>query len=1013
MKAYWKNLRTSILKTKSRFLSIFLIVFLGASVFAGLRSTPLTMSLSMNEYLNRFNCSDLTYISTLGFTTDDINELTSIDGVSKVSAGYQCDAQLMDGDQKKGVKIFMNDNYQEDMIDKPDLIEGRIPQNSNECLVDNAMLQTMGYKLGDTLKVSNANGDKEFKIVGACDDTRYITQTDRGTNTLGDGSNAGYIQILNNDNMFLAIPDELLTLRNTDMLYNQISILVDGTNELNRFTDSYDEQVEEVSLKVKSILSMNMNEVYEDLIGDSNKELNSAKKEYEDGLEKYNSAYTSFEKQILEAKIQLVNAKMTLANNESKYLEGKTQQQEAYSAILDQLEESIGLFETELDSLEDELDHFKENPTEENIPAVDITNGELKSIQEVISDATAAVKGIEDLNQAELEIQKAKLKIQSQENKLLLEELKGKEKLDQTKGQLDEAQTLIQEGQEEVDQIPKSKIYTLTIHENAGIMNFSGSVDSISAVAKVFPVLFFLVAALVSLTTMTRMVDEQRGQSGVLRALGYSKTRIVLQYIIYVVLATFFASILGVVFGQWFFPSIIYYLYSTMLFTVNAPVVLHFDVLLSLVTLAVSVLVTLVVTVAVCIESLNFMPATLMRPKAPKMGKRIFLEKIPFIWKKLSFNRKVTIRNIFRYKKRFIMSIVGIAGCTALITIGFGIKYSVSEVIERQFSNVLKYDASLSLSEEINIKEAKENKEKLLYQDKINNVEYIYTQSVDVLDGKENLYASLEVYQSMDNFMNFVSMKSIDSNEKFVLGDEGVVITAKLAELLNVKSGDTIDIELLGEKYNVKISGIVENYFMHYIYMSQNYYENLTMHSMKVNSAYLNLGEMSSSEKESLTKTLVSQEFGKLTYIDALGDDFSVQVDSLDIVIVILIVFAGMLHFIVLYNLTNINIQERNSEIATIKVLGFRQKEVYDYVFRENILLSLIGSFFGLILGYFLHKFIIISVELDMVMFVRSMHVTSYIYAFFMTLLFTSIINYSMRRILNNINMSESLKSIE
>ena len=584
------------------------------------------------------------------------------------------------------------------------------------------------------------------------------------------------------------------------------------------------------------------------------------------------------------------------------------------------------------------------------------------------------------MNEASIAIEKAKLEIQQQENQLTLEELKTNNELEKAQDKLDQAKSQLDEARDQVDQIPKGRLYTLTRHENSGLVNFDSNKDSISSIADIFPLMFFLVSALVSLTTMTRMVEEQRSQSGTLRALGYSKWDVMKQYIIYVIFATFFACILGIVSGTQFFPRIIYYLYNLMLFQVDAPISIYASTWVLLETVFISVFVILAVTLFVCMSELNLMPAVLMRPKAPKVGKRILLERIHWLWRCLSFNQKVTMRNIFRYKKRFFMSVIGIAGCTALIITGFGVKSSVSQVVDKQYQDVFTYDYLVRLEDSVSTKTAQNYQKDLLNRSEVANVEYVLNKSINILKDKEDLYGSLIVYQSMDNMKNFVQFRNYQTYKDLVLDDEGVILTAKAAELLGVEDNDTIDIELNETKYSVKVSGITENYFMNYIYMSQTLYESLTLQDLEVNNAFLILQDDRASSQKTLEAYMQDKGYGNLTNVSSIGEEFDKQVQSVNLVVVILIVCAGALNFIVLYNLTNINIQERKSEIATIKVLGFRRKEVYDYIFRENVLLSVIGSLLGMIFGYFLHKFIILTVELDMTMFVRQLNISSYIY---------------------------------
>ena len=720
-----------------------------------------------------------------------------------------------------------------------------------------------------------------------------------------------------------------------------------------------------------------------------------------------------FDEKILEAKIQLTNAKITLATKEAEYLKAQSTASSQIQDMLETIESTSEELKGNLESLQKELENYQNENTENISPEVQKSIASLEKMGDILKNASSSLDGLTQLNEASIAIEKAKLEIQQQENQLTLEELKTNNELEKAQDKLDQAKSQLDEARDQVNQIPKGRLYTLTRHENSGLVNFDSNKDSISSIADIFPLMFFLVSALVSLTTMTRMVEEQRSQSGTLRALGYSKWDVMKQYIIYVIFATFFACILGIVSGTQFFPRIIYYLYNLMLFQVDAPISIYASTWVLLETVFISVFVILAVTLFVCMSELNLMPAVLMRPKAPKVGKRILLERIHWLWRRLSFNQKVTMRNIFRYKKRFFMSVIGIAGCTALIITGFGVKSSVSQVVDKQYQDVFTYDYLVRLEDSVSTKTAQNYQKDLLNRSEVANVEYVLNKSINILKDKEDLYGSLIVYQSMDNMKNFVQFRNYQTYKDLVLDDEGVILTAKAAELLGVEDNDTIDIELNETKYSVKVSGITENYFMNYIYMSQTLYESLTLQDLEVNNAFLILQDDRASSQKTLEAYMQDKGYGNLTNVSSIGEEFDKQVQSVNLVVVILIVCAGALNFIVLYNLTNINIQERKSEIATIKVLGFRRKEVYDYIFRENVLLSVIGSLLGMIFGYFLHKFIILTVELDMTMFVRQLNISSYIYAIIMTLGFTYFINFTMRHVLNKVDMVESLKSIQ
>lgn len=1009
---YWKNLRKSIAKSKSRFLSIFFIVLLGAAFFAGLRNTPGSMMTTMDYYLDKHSYADLTYIASLGFSMDDIEAIKDIEGIDKIEYGYQFDALTQFNNKLTGIKVYTSESFDDQMINHPLLKEGRFPLDDKECIVD-VELNKLGTQIGDHILIYNDQGEKTFEVVGVVDDVRYVAKTDRGTNTLGDGTNAGYIEILNEKNAFLAMPQELYDLRDKDILYNQLSVTIKGAKEYNVFSSEYDDFIENVNTKIKSQLSLRMSDLYDDITSQAQKELDEAKKEYQDGLNTFQSSKNDFEEKILEAKIQLINAKMSLSQKEAELIKAQSIASESAKDSLSDIQKTTQELRKELETLRKQLEDFQKNPITQPSPDVQVIIDRLDDISETLESTTGSLDGVSQLADANLQLENAKLKIQEQENKLSLEELKTRNQLEKAQADLDDGLKKITDAQDEINAIPKGQVFTLTRHENAGLVNYSSNIDSISSIANVFPLMFFLVSALVSLTTMTRMVEEQRSQSGTLRALGYSKWDVIQQYVVYVIFATFFACLLGIVGGTQFFPRIIIYLYNLMLFQIDSPIMISSDLMIAFQTLFISVFVTLFATLFVCVSELNLLPAVLMRPKAPKLGKRIFIERIPFIWKRLSFNQKVTMRNIFRYKKRFFMSIIGIAGCTALIITGFGIKNSVSQVVDKQYNEVWTYDAVVRLEEPVAMSVAKDYQNHLLKRDEVNNIEYVYNQSIQILKNKEDLYGTLIVYQSMDNIQNFVSFTDFYSHKEIKPNDEGIILSAKTAELLNVGVDDTIDISISGEKYNVKISAIMENYFMNYIYMSQTLYENVTSQSLKVNHAFVIMKKLDQSYKTSLETYMNEHQYGNLSYIDDAGEEFNTQVQSIDLVIIILIICAAALNFIVLYNLTNINIQERKSEIATIKVLGFRKKEVYDYIFRENILLSVIGSFIGMFFGYVLHQFIIRTVELDMTMFIRELNPLSYVIAVIMTLGFTMLINLTMRHVLNKVDMVESLKSIE
>lgn len=1042
-KAYVKNQIRIISKTRARFLSIFCIVFLGAAFFAGLRHSPIIMKESMHQYLQTYKWNDLNYIGSLGFDKTLIDDVTDVEGVQAVDYGFRFDGLMSYLDKANiGVTVYTDDNFKKG-VNLPELQSGRFPEKDDECVLDKKYFEENGLKLNQKIEITNDYGTKTYKIVGTANDTRYICNFERGTNTLGDGNNSAFVLMLTKGNETMAVPDDLFELHDNKTIYNDLRIHLENPDDLYEFDDDYDDYVEPINQEIEEIFKSYYNSLYNDMKDDANQQIADGQKEYDnglkeyqdglkayqDGLEQYNkgkkeydSGYAQYQsglQQYNDGYAQYQSGLKEYQNGLNQYMEGLEQYNNSRAQVEQGLEaiggyenactmkeylESIGQTEDEqyvnivtlinsynaLSAAKDELDENKVKLDQVKV-TLDATNEQLLASKEV-------------LDKTEIELVNAKKQLDTAK-KQLDESLLT---LNDAKIELDQAKIDLEDAKKQVDDLVKGEAITLTKNESVAVLSWSGNCDSIDALSILFPTIFFLVAALVSMTTMTRMVEELRTQNGTFRALGYEKRDVILQYLIYAFLATFFASCIGIVFGTYFFPSIIYYLYRTMMFNVGAPTKIVFKVMTCLQTYAISVAIILFVTFMVCYKELSDVPAQILRPKAPKLGKRILLEKIHFIWKRMSFNQKVTMRNIFRYKKRFFMSIIGIAGCTALIVVGFGIKSSVSPLAEIQYGSMWMYDGVVNYADDLDEQEAIKTREEFKNQTGVKSSMGIYNKMISV----ENQAAYIEIPSNKEEFSNYIHMEDYDSGKDLSLSDDGVYINAKLSELLNVDVGDKITIELDEKKYEVEIVGIYKLYFRHYIYMSDDYYKKITGDSPSFNSEYFVLNENASQDK--ITQFCDNtDEISSISFVSGIAESFVNQMDSLNSVVVILIVCAGALAFIVLYNLTNINIQERKSEIATIKVLGFYPKEVYDYVFRENIILAFIGSIVGLGLGKMIHAYLIKTVEVDMAMFIRSVNYTSYIYAIILTMIFTFLIDLFMRRVLRKIDMVESLKSIE
>ena len=592
----------------------------------------------------------------------------------------------------------------------------------------------------------------------------------------------------------------------------------------------------------------------------------------------------------------------------------------------------------------------------------------------------------------------------------------GQEKITDGEKQLTDARQKIADAKAEIKKIENPKWYVQT-REDAltEYQGYGDNADRMRSIGKVFPVLFFLVAALISLTTMTRMVEEQRVQIGTMKALGYGKAAIAGKYIGYALIATLGGSIFGVLAGEKILPFIIIYAY--MILYKHLPAILvPYHMSYALQASGIAVACTLIATIASCYKELAAEPAELMRPAAPKQGKRILLERIGIIWKHLNFTWKSTVRNLIRYKKRFFMTIFGIGGCMALMVVGFGLKDCIYEIVSLQYEKVQFYDAATYMSDDI----SEENRQQLHdYLDQNADIKETIEarmQKTDVksASGKKTLYLMVPSdNEKIEDFLSFHSRTNKD--EVYSLKKDEVILTEKMASLLNVKVGDelTIEDEDRGDQ-TVTVGAICENYMSHYLYLSPEKYEELYGVPAEYNTIIYSVKDGKDDQIEKIGTNLLSMDgVLNVSYTSSIEGRLDDMLRSLNLVIVVLIVSAGMLAFVVLYNLNNINITERQRELATLKVLGFYDGEVASYVYRENILLTIIGSVVGMVLGNLLHRYIILTVEVEEAMFGRQIHWQSYLYSFLFTVAFSLFVNWVMFYKLKKIDMVESLKSVE
>lgn len=738
--------------------------------------------------------------------------------------------------------------------------------------------------------------------------------------------------------------------------------------------------------------------------------------------------------QINEGFSQIKEQEETLSGTEAQLNEGQEEldkgkkELETKKAELSAAKEEIAANQATLDDGQSQLDSARaqlsagRQQLEEKQAQLNAGQAEIQANTEKLTSSQAELDaneqklldGEKEIRENEQKLKDAKKDLEDAKKKLS----DGKKEYQDGKKEADdkiaEAQQKIEDAQKEVDDIETPEWIISDRNDLPEYSDFGDNAERLKNIGKVFPMIFFLVAALISLTTMTRMVEEQRTQIGTMKALGYGKASIASKYLSYAFLATVGGSIAGVLFGEKVLPFIIIQAYGIMYWNIGDHMQLDYELQYALIASGAAVICTMGATLFSCAKTLAETPASLMRPPAPKEGKRILIERISFIWKHLSFSWKSSMRNLFRYKKRLFMTIFGIAGSMGLMLVGFGLYDSIMDIAILQYDQIQHYDAMV-----INDEDATDSQEKDLLKFLDGNSEidhYTCVQLTKMTAPKEKGSVSIYVYvpENTENFKEDVTLRDRKSHEQYELTDDGAVICEKTASLIGVKAGDKITLEKDNRKYKVKITAVTENYMGHYVYMTPSCYEKTFGEKPKYSSTVYTMKEDAESDLETLGNAILKYPAAlSISYTSSTAGQVERMLGSLGAVIWVLIISAGMLAFVVLYNLNNINITERQRELATLKVLGFYDGEVSQYVFRENILLSFIGILAGAVFGILLHRYVITTVEVDAVMFGRNIKPISFVYSGIITFGFSMFVNMVMHFKLKKINMVESLKSVE
>lgn len=1089
MKAFWIDFFREIKKNMGRFVSVFFIVMLGAAFFSGIRSARFSMEYSADVYYDNSDLMDIRVLSTLGLSEEDIADIGTTEGVKEAAGGYTKEVLCNVGDSELVLKLIADT----DGFNRPFIKEGRLPQISRECFVDEEFLKWTGCRVGDM--VTFRSGDKEelqdslitetYEIVGS-GSLPYYMALGRGTGSIGDGSIDCFV-LLSQDAFKMDI-------------YTEAYVHVEGAKEKESYSTAYSKKVDKVTKRLEDYSETACKRRYDSIYAEGKKELEDAEKKLtealheladakekiEDGEQKLADAkktleeketdlqdaekkLVSEEKRIADAKAELAQKKKELesarkdlekgkaayekgkksyAQGRKEYEEGEQQQKEAneqLSKLREQIEQLEAAYlpeelaqsedyqmmvqqkavmeaataegEKTLNAAKESLEEAKKGFAEYEKGAAAVAEGEAQ----LASGEAQLSEGEDKLTQARKELENGEKQLSDGKKELKdkEEELKDARKEYETayedaQPELADAREKIADGKEVLSDLKIPEWYVLDRDMIESVKTFGDDAGRIANIGRLFPVIFFLVAALVSLTAMTRMVEEQRQQIGTLKALGYGNGIITLKYFSFAMLSTLTGAIAGVLVGEKLLPWVIMEAYG-MMYQGLPEYLTPFNLEQGALAIAASAACTGVATLAACLKELRAKPSELMRPEPPKNGKRVFLERVTFIWKHLSFTKKSTVRNLIRYKKRFFMTVIGIGGCMALMLVGYGLEDSIKAIAKYQYVQLFTYKAEAAFNLDAKQEEKDSVTREISETKGMEKVMELYSQTVDIQSGKEVRSAVLEVPGDLEAVTEFFTFRDRKTQEIFDFPTDGAIISEKTAKLLNISVGDTIHIKK-GDtnKAAVKISRIMENYVMHYLFITPELYESLYGKMPEYNHLLMNYTEEVEKEEEALGKKLLAHDVVTgVSFISSMEDSIDNMLESLNIVIWVLIVSAGLLAFVVLYNLNSINITERQRELATIKVLGFYDKEVASYVYRENVLLTLIGIVAGMGMGVFLHQYVIQSVEVEAMMFGRNIFPRSFVISGILTICFSLFVNLIMYFKLKKINMIESLKSVE
>ena len=1019
MRLLYKLSFTKMRKNIGRFLSVLFIVALGVGFFAGLRETTPDIETTLDNYYDEHNLMDFKIVSTGGLTEDDVTSLKELKNVEKVIPSYSVDV-LISGEEIRVHAI-------EEEINNVVLKEGRMPGKNNECIADSTK-----YQIGDTLTITKESIEgilttKEYKVVGLADSPLYLSRQ-MGIASIGTGELESFIYVPRENFNYEYYTEIYLTAKGTqgeiayeDSYEELANILLAELEELApiRETKRYEEILEEATIEIRKIETEANEEIAkaEEELNNALQEINNGRTEIENAKTELNNTENALNKQEKNGLTEINNARTTWEQNYNLFiatLNNAGLTIDTLQSTLDALNSQIANIEEILNTLPEDDPNYATykatldslNIEKANLETLITTKETLESSREEIDTNETNLK--EQIASARKEIASARSEIESNENELdtaYTEYLNGVNALNEQK---EEVEREIADAKKALEEIEKPQWYLLDRTDNNGYSSVWDDALKVDAIAGIFPIFFIIVVALMCFNTMNRMVEEERGEIGILTSLGYGNFSIINGYLFYIFFATVIGVTVGLLVGYTLIPNVIYSIY-------NANYILpKLEINMKLLPFFIIILITLglmsIIAIVSCLKELKLVPAEILRPASPKKGKKVFLEHIKFIWKRLSFTGKVTARNMFRYKKRIIMTILGVVGSTALLLTGFGLRDSISGLADLQYGKINHYDALLVLTNSYS--ETNTELSEHLASEEITEYMPIYQASFTFEANSLSHDVYLIAISSSDEIDEFITFNS-KVNDEFVFPEDGVVISEKMASLLDVEIGDFIKLRNSNNELVVlPISEIVENYTMHYVYMNEATYEKYFETELEYNMIMANLSDEANHD-DLASKWMDAGLISTINFTEDNIEIFDNMVGGLNLIVLLIISASCMLAFIVLYNLTTINIAERIREISTLKVLGFYDKEVSSYVYRETLFLTIIGIILGLVAGIFLHMYVINVAETDNILFLHDILWPSYIYSFLIIVFFTIIVQIITNRRLKKIDMVESLKSVE